>query len=78
MVKVYGKSALTPDQFRSWRKRLRLTQVTAAEALGISPSQIFDYERGVKRGTDRPAPIPRVVELACAELERRATAAARS
>lgn len=41
----------------------------AAEALGISVSQITDYQSGVKRGTDRLAPIPRVVALACQALE---------
>lgn len=59
---------MTGPEFRSWRKSLGMTQQRAAEALGISVSQIIDYEAGTKRGTDRPAPIPRVVELACAAI----------
>lgn len=60
---------MTGSEFRAWRKRLGWTQQQAAEALGISVSQIIDYESGSKRGTDRAAPIPRVVALACQALE---------
>jgi hypothetical protein len=37
-----------------------------AKQLGLSPSRLADYEFGATR-TDppRPAPIPKVVELAC-------------
>ena len=35
----------------------------------MSPSQIVDYEAGVKRGTTRACLIPRVVTLACFALE---------
>lgn len=54
---------------REWRRRLGYTQQAAAAALGISVSQLIDYETGHKRGTDRAAPIPRVVALACRALE---------
>jgi hypothetical protein len=30
---------------------------------------VIDYETGRKRGTDRAAPIPRLVALACLALE---------
>jgi predicted transcriptional regulator len=60
---------MTPDQFRAWREQLGLSKASAARALGISPSRLYDYEAGMKRGTDRPAPVPRVVELACLALE---------
>jgi len=59
---------MTPDQFRAWREHLGLSKSAAARALGISPSRLYDYETGMKRGTDRAAPIPRVVELACLAL----------
>ena len=61
---------MTPDQFREWRLNLGLSQAAAARALGLSRSSVIDYERGFKRGTDRAAPIPRIVELACQALER--------
>jgi len=36
----------------------------------LSPSRLADYETGFTRGQERrPAPIPKVVELACAGLE---------
>jgi transcriptional regulator with XRE-family HTH domain len=60
---------MTGIDLKAWRVRLGYTQAAAAEALGISVSQIIDYETGHKRGTDRPAVIPRVVALACQALE---------
>jgi predicted transcriptional regulator len=60
---------MTPDQFRAWRELLGLSKTGAARALGLSLSQVLDYETGMKRGTDRAAPIPRVVALACRALQ---------
>jgi len=60
---------MTGPDLKAWRARLGYTQAAAAEALGLSVSQIGDYESGHKRGTDRPAIIPRVVALACQALE---------
>ena len=60
---------MTGPEFLAWRQRLSLSRKRAAEALGMSESQIVDYEAGHKRGTDRAAPIPRVVALACQALE---------
>jgi len=59
---------MTGPEMRDWRKSLKLSRKRAAEALGISESQIIDYEAGIKRGTDRPAPIPRHIALACAAI----------
>jgi len=40
-----------------------------AEAFGISPSRIGDYERGYTRGKDRKdIEVPKLVELACEML----------
>ena len=61
---------MTPAEFRAWRAARLWTQAEAAEALDMSISQIADYESGRKRGTDRAAPVPRVVELACKALAR--------
>ena len=55
---------MTQAEFRAWRKRLAYTQARAAIELGYAKRQVESYERG-------EAPIPRVVELAMAELERR-------
>jgi len=55
-------------EFRELRERLGLTREALARALGLSSSQLADYESGWKRGTDRPASIPPVVELAMMHL----------
>lgn len=56
---------MTPADFLAWRSRLGLTQAGAAEALGISPRQVWNYENG-------RAAIPRLVELACSALDHEA------
>jgi hypothetical protein len=35
----------------------------------MSPSRRADYKTGREHGTRRPAPVPKVVELACHWLE---------
>lgn len=60
---------MTKEQFRAWRKAMKLTQTGAARALDLSRNTIELYERGTRR--DNPnhvVPIPRTVELACAAL----------
>ena len=54
---------MTNEEFRLWRGRLRLTDKTAALELGVSQSVVRDYVEH--------ASIPRYIELACRELERR-------
>lgn len=56
---------MTGEQLRAWRRGLGLSRRRAAATLGLSESQLVDYESGRKRGTDRAAVIPRHVELAC-------------
>ena len=55
------RDGMTPQQFKAWRKRLGLTQARAADAIGMSATQIKNYEAG-------RATIPLYVELACAAL----------
>lgn len=59
---------MTPADFLAWRKRLGFSRAAAASALGLSESRLIDYERGRTRGRETEAPIPRVVELACAAV----------
>lgn len=61
---------MTGPEMLSWRKSLGMSRKRAAEALGMSESQIVDYEAGFKRGTPdhRPQPIPRHIALACAAI----------
>jgi transcriptional regulator with XRE-family HTH domain len=66
----YAGESVTGIDMKVLRVRLGMTQRQLAEALGISQSQIVNYERGYTRGADpRPVAIPRVVELACQMLE---------
>jgi len=59
---------MTPHDLRNWRANLNLTQQEAADLLGISVATVELYERGVRRDSNKPAPIPRYIELACAAL----------
>lgn len=59
---------MTASEFKSWRERLNLSRDGAATELGRTKRTIEAYEAG-------EVTIPKVVELATAELERRANAA---
>ncbi|MCX2721708.1 helix-turn-helix domain-containing protein [Roseibium salinum] len=59
-------SAMTPQQFRHWRRKLGLKQKDAAEQLGLKKRMIQYYEKGNRDG--RPVEIPKSVRLACYAL----------
>lgn len=59
---------MTPDQFKSWRSEMGLTQDEAAEALGVSKGTVRNYENGARREDGRVVMIPKTVALACAAL----------
>jgi transcriptional regulator with XRE-family HTH domain len=67
---VYNER-VTGTDMRVLRAKLGLTQARLADALGLSVSQIGQYERGVTGGDRRPVVIPRHIELACEALEAR-------
>jgi len=56
---------------REFREKLGWTQQRLATELGMSVSQIANYERGTVRSANRPVVIPKVVELALEALEAR-------
>ena len=65
---------MTPAEFAAWRRATGFSQRAAAAALGLSLPTVQAYERGAlfqrdAEGEERPAVIPRVVELACAWLK---------
>jgi transcriptional regulator with XRE-family HTH domain len=61
---------MTPQDLIALRARLGWDRTELARQLGISPSRLKDYELGQTRGEPpRPAPIPKLVELACRWLE---------
>jgi transcriptional regulator with XRE-family HTH domain len=56
---------MTASELIALRKRLGWSKIELARRLDISVSRLADYEAGQTRGPQmRPAPIPRVVELA--------------
>ena len=61
---------MTAEDFKAWREHMGLSQVKAAEALGISKSSVENYERGARPEDGRPVLIPRPVALACSALSR--------
>jgi predicted transcriptional regulator len=65
---------MTAEELRAWRAQRRLSRPALARELDMSESRLVDYELGVTRGSGRPATIPKVVELALAELARRMSA----
>jgi transcriptional regulator with XRE-family HTH domain len=60
---------MTGPELRAFRKRLGLTQAQFAETLGISASQLHNYEHERDRRTGEPCPVPKLVALACIALE---------
>ncbi|MEP1932736.1 MAG: helix-turn-helix transcriptional regulator [Roseibium sp.] len=58
--------AMTPQQFRSWRRTLNLKQKDAADLLGLKKRMIQYYEKGNRDG--RPVEIPKSIRLACYAL----------
>jgi predicted transcriptional regulator len=62
---------MTPDDFRTWLRRLKLTQKQAAEALGMTTWQVERYLAGT-------TPIPRTTELAGLAIEQAMRASERT
>jgi transcriptional regulator with XRE-family HTH domain len=61
---------MTPQDLIAFRARMGWNRVELARRLEISASRLADFELGQTRGKNpQPAPIPRLVELACAWLD---------
>ena len=62
-------SNMTPQDLIAFRARMGWDRTELARRLEISTSRLADYELGHTRGKNpQTAPIPRLVELACAWL----------
>ncbi len=60
---------MTPKDLIAFRARMGWNRAELARRLEISASRLADFELGPRRGkSPQPAPIPRLVELACAGL----------
>jgi transcriptional regulator with XRE-family HTH domain len=60
---------MTPQEMIAFRARMGWDRTELARRLEISVSRLADYELGHTRGKkQQKAPIPRLVELACAWL----------
>jgi hypothetical protein len=66
-----AKAMMTPDDFRTWRRRLKLTQKQAPEALGMTTRQVERY-------LARTTPIPRTTELTCLAIQQAMRASERT
>lgn len=60
----------TETSFRLWRRRMGYTQAEAAAALGVSASQIQNWDAGHDRGRGRPSIPPYAVRVLMAALVR--------
>ena len=57
---------MRPEDFKRWRKSLKLSQKEAAEALGLKRRVVQYYEKGERDGEE--VKIPKTVRLACYTL----------
>lgn len=57
---------MTPNDFKTWRKALGLSQKKAADALGLKNRIVQYYEKGERDG--EKVKIPKHVRLACYAL----------
>jgi transcriptional regulator with XRE-family HTH domain len=62
---------MTPDDLVRWRERMGWSQIDAAAALGMSRRAHQHLEAGTTSRGRSLQTIPKLVELACAELTRR-------
>ena len=60
---------MTPAAFKDWRLRNDLTQIGAAELLGLHERTVRAYEKGVNWRGDK-AEVPKAVCLACWAIEK--------
>lgn len=58
---------MSPKNFKKWRKRMKFSQKSAAEALGLKPRMIQYYEKGERNG--EKVKVPTYISLACAALQ---------
>lgn len=70
MPRLREASTITPSEFRARRNRLGLSQKALSAGLGLSVSQIINYESGRDRHSGKPCAIPRIVALDLEALER--------
>lgn len=59
--------AMSPVDFKFWRKRLGLSQKEAADALGLKRRVVQYYEKGNRDG--KKVKIPKAVRLACYAID---------
>lgn len=55
--------------FRSWRRRLGLTQVEAAQKLGVTAMCVYIYDNGKRYSPKKEINVPLAVRLACSAIE---------
>jgi transcriptional regulator with XRE-family HTH domain len=63
---VSDKANMKPNDFKRWRKSLKLSQKEAAEALGLKRRVVQYYEKGERDG--EAVKIPKYIRLACCAI----------
>lgn len=56
-------TAMADTAFKRWRKQLGLTQEAAAERLGVSRSQVANWDAGIERTRGAEALPPKAVRV---------------
>jgi len=54
---------MTETAFKRWRTQLKLTQDEAAQRLGVSRSQVANWDAGVERTRGKEASPPKAVRV---------------
>jgi transcriptional regulator with XRE-family HTH domain len=62
---------MTFHELKTWRERHGFTQSQAASLLGISISDVEDYERDENCIEGKPSTIPKAIQRACDSFDRK-------
>ncbi|WP_428541988.1 helix-turn-helix domain-containing protein [Rhodopila sp.] len=62
---------MTFQELMAWRKRHGFTQSQAASVLGISVSEVANYERDENGNKGKPDTIPKAIQRACDSFDRK-------
>ena len=68
-IKWGNGEAMSPKQFKKWRKSLSMGQKEAAEMLGLNKRMIQYYEKGERDGKE--VKIPKYIRLACFAISKK-------
>ena len=62
---------MTFHELKTWRERHGFSQSQAASVLGISITDVENYERDEHRDPGKPSTIPKAIQRACDSFDRK-------